>query len=147
MSLFLVRYHASSYFEPPLLFFVLEVLYTVTGPALSGFLFARCCRCSCWGGGWNRRACIARDMGNIKHTADADAGQLHYERDLGVPIDVIDPRNYLLPKNPVPLPPEDEALLNWREGDGPGSSTYFCFVPLTHSGRELRCSRFCFREP
>ncbi|CAN0087224.1 unnamed protein product, partial [Hapterophycus canaliculatus] len=48
--------------------------------------------------------------------------QLHYERDLGVPIDVIDPRNYLLPKNPVPLPPEDEALLNWREGDGPGSA-------------------------
>lgn len=48
-------------------------------------------------------------------------GQLHYERDLGVPIDVIDPRNYLLPKKAVPLPPEDEALLNWREGDGPGS--------------------------
>ncbi|CAN0333197.1 unnamed protein product, partial [Ectocarpus sp. 8 AP-2014] len=47
--------------------------------------------------------------------------QLHYERDLGVPIDVIDPRNYLLPKKAVPLPPEDEALLNWREGDGPGS--------------------------
>ncbi|CAM9600578.1 unnamed protein product [Ectocarpus sp. 12 AP-2014] len=47
--------------------------------------------------------------------------KLHYERDLGVPIDVIDPRNYLLPKKAVPLPPEDEALLNWREGDGPGS--------------------------
>lgn len=43
-------------------------------------------------------------------------GQLHYERDLGVPIDVIDPRNYLLPKNPIPLPKEDEMLLNWQEG-------------------------------
>ena len=43
--------------------------------------------------------------------------QLHPERDLGVPIDVIDPRNYLLPKNPPPLAKEDEALLNWRDGD------------------------------
>ncbi|CAM9864689.1 unnamed protein product, partial [Sphacelaria rigidula] len=47
--------------------------------------------------------------------------KLHYERDLGVPIDVIDPKNYLLPRNPPPLAPEDEALLNWREGDGHAS--------------------------
>ncbi len=59
------------------------------------------------------------------HCGDA-APQLHYERDLGVPIDVIDPRNYLLPKNPVPLPPEDEALLNWREGEGDGPGSGAC---------------------
>ncbi|CAM9782110.1 unnamed protein product [Ascophyllum nodosum] len=47
---------------------------------------------------------------------------LHYERDLGVPIDIIDPRNYILPKNPVPLPKEDEALLNWGDGDVPTNS-------------------------
>ena len=57
---------------------------------------------------------------------DVRLGQLHYERDLGVPIDVIDPRNYLLPKKPVPVPPEDEALLNWREGDEHGSGVRCC---------------------
>lgn len=52
--------------------------------------------------------------------------QLHPERDLGVPIDVIDPRNYLLPKNPPPLAKEDEALLNWREGDVASSGAGKC---------------------
>lgn len=61
-------------------------------------------------------------------------GQLHYERDLGVPIDVIDPRNYLLPKKPVPVPPEDEALLNWREGDDHGSGACWVNTLLASAG-------------
>ena len=56
--------------------------------------------------------------------------QLHYERDLGVPIDIIDPRNYILPKNPVPLPKEDEALLNWGDGDVPTNSAGESWVLL-----------------
>lgn len=48
--------------------------------------------------------------------------KLHYEQDLGVPIDVIDPHNYLLPAETPPLPPEDEAILNWKEETAPANA-------------------------
>lgn len=60
--------------------------------------------------------------------------QLHYERDLGVPIDIIDSRNYLLPKNPVPLPKEDEALLNWREGDSSNTGEPYFWAMVAWGG-------------
>lgn len=42
-----------------------------------------------------------------------------------MPIDIIDSKNYLLPKNPVPLPKEDEALLNWREDDNSSTGEHY----------------------
>lgn len=39
-----------------------------------------------------------------------------------MPIDVIDPRNYLLPRKPPPVAPEDMALLKWKDGDDSKSS-------------------------
>ncbi|CAM9385193.1 unnamed protein product, partial [Choristocarpus tenellus] len=48
--------------------------------------------------------------------------QLHCERDLGVDINLIDTKKYLLPTNPLPLDPSDEALINWKEGKGTHAS-------------------------
>ncbi|CAM9508146.1 unnamed protein product, partial [Discosporangium mesarthrocarpum] len=47
--------------------------------------------------------------------------QLHCERDLGVDVDIIDTRKYLLPLNPPPLDPADKALIEWKKGDSSAS--------------------------
>ncbi|CAM9605039.1 unnamed protein product [Chrysoparadoxa australica] len=48
--------------------------------------------------------------------------ELHCERDLGVDIDIADPRNYMVPANPPALHKDDEALLNWNDTeDGAGN--------------------------
>lgn len=66
-----------------------------------------------------RVCCTCRDasIGRSGILERASRQQLHYERDLGVPIDVIDPRNYLLPRDPPQLAPADRALLDWKDED------------------------------
>ncbi len=44
--------------------------------------------------------------------------KLHSEKNLGVEIDIIDPRNYLLPDTPPPMDPKDTALIDWHETKG-----------------------------
>ncbi len=44
--------------------------------------------------------------------------KLHSEKKLGVKIDIIDPRNYLLPNPTPPLDPKDAALIDWHETKG-----------------------------
>ncbi len=48
--------------------------------------------------------------------------KLHSEKNMGVKIDIIDPRNYLLPDPPPPMEPKDAALLDWHENKGKGGS-------------------------
>mmetsp|Transcript_29471 Transcript_29471/g.38119 ORF Transcript_29471/g.38119 Transcript_29471/m.38119 type:complete len:500 (+) Transcript_29471:55-1554(+) len=47
--------------------------------------------------------------------------KLHCERNLGVPIDIIDPSNYLVPTRPQELAEEDQALLDWKVDTANGS--------------------------
>ncbi len=44
--------------------------------------------------------------------------KLHSEKNLGVKIDIIDPRNYLLPDPTPPMDPKDAALIDWHETKG-----------------------------